>query len=95
MGRHREMGLLNEGSEIVIVQEDLCKELGLKVNKKRKMTMQTANGKKEEIQGCVKYLELEVREVKMYVHAFVVQIALYWLLLRRPWQKEVKLGKIE
>jgi len=39
IGRHREMGLLDESSEIVIVQEDLCKELGLEVNKKRRMTM--------------------------------------------------------
>jgi len=48
MGRHRELGLLDERSEIVIVQEDLCKELGLEVNKKRRMTIQIANrGKKE------------------------------------------------
>ena len=39
MGRQRELGLLNEGSEIVIVREDLCDELGLKVNRKRRMMM--------------------------------------------------------
>jgi len=60
MGKCREIGLLDEGSEIVIVREDLCKELGLEVNKKRRMTMQTANGGKKEMQGCVEYLELEV-----------------------------------
>jgi len=38
---------------------------------------------------------LEVEGVKTYAHAFVVQLALYWLLLGRPWQKGVKLGKIE
>jgi len=95
MGRRRELGLLDEGSEIVIVQEDLCKELGLEVNKKRKMTMQTANGGKEEMQGCMEYLELEVGEVKTYAYVFVVQSAPYRLLLERPWQKGVKLGKIE
>ena len=72
MGRRREMGLLDEGLEIVIVRENLCKELGLKVNKKRRMTMQTANGGKEEMQGCMEYLELEVGGVKTYAHAFVV-----------------------
>jgi len=51
MGRYRKMGLLNEGSEIVIVREDLCKELGLKVNKKKRMIMQTANGGKERDAG--------------------------------------------
>ena len=95
MGRCRELGLLDEGSEIVIVREDLYKELGLKVNKKRRMTMQIANGGKEEIQGCMEYLELEVRGVKTYAHVFVVQSAPYRLLLGRPWQKGVKLEKIE
>jgi len=95
MERCREMGLLDEGSEIVIVRENLCKELGLEVNKKRRMTIQTANGGKKEMQGCVEYLELEVGGVKTYAHVFVVQIAPYQLLLGRPWQKRVKLGKIE
>jgi len=54
-----------------------------------------ANRGKEEIQEHVEYLELEVGGVKTYAHAFVVQIALYWLLLGRPWQKGVKLVKIE
>ena len=52
-------------------------------------------GGKKEMQGYVEYLELEVEEVKMYAYTFVVQITLYWLLLGRPWQKGVKLGKIE
>jgi len=73
----------------------LCKELGLEVNKKRKMTMQMANGGKEEMQGCVEYLELEVEGVKMYAHAFLVQSAPYQLLLGRLWQKGMKLGKIK
>ena len=77
--------MLDEGSEIVIVREDLCKELKLEVNKKRRMTMQMVNGGKEKIQGYVEYLELEVGGVKIYAHAFVVQIVLYWLLLGRPW----------
>jgi len=57
--------------------------------------MQTANGGTEKMMGCVKYLELEVGGVKTYAHAFVVQLALYRLLLGRPWQKGVKLEKIE
>jgi len=77
MGQHHELGLLDEGSEIVIIQEDLCDELGLEVNRKQRLTMQTANGGKEEIQDYVEYLELEVGEVKTYAHAFVVQSALY------------------
>jgi len=95
IGRHREMGLLDEGSEIMIIRGDLCDELGVEVNMKRKMTMQTENGGKEEMQGCVEYLKLKVGGVKTYTHAFVVQLVPYQLLLGRPWQKGVKLGKIE
>jgi len=84
MGQHRELGLLDEGSEIVIVLEDLCDELGLEVNRKQRLTIQIANRGKKEMQGCVKYLELEVGGVKTYAHTFVVQLALYWLLLGRP-----------
>jgi len=40
-------------------------------------------------------LELEVKRVKIYAHAFVVWSVLYWLLLGRSWQKEVKLEKIK
>jgi len=34
--------------------------------------MQTVNGEKKEMQGYIEYLELEVGEVKMYAHTFVV-----------------------
>jgi len=59
------------------------------------MTMQIANRRKKKLQRCVEYLELEVRGVKTYVHAFMVQSVPYQLLLGRPWQKSMKLGKIE
>ena len=57
--------------------------------------MQIANRGKKKLQRCVEYLELEVRGIKTYVHAFVVQSVPYQLLLGRPWQKSMKLGKIE
>ncbi|XP_006455814.1 hypothetical protein AGABI2DRAFT_76941, partial [Agaricus bisporus var. bisporus H97] len=95
MGKQKEYGLLDEGSEIVILREDLRQELGAELNKERRMMMQTANGEKEAMLGCVEYLELEVGGVKTYAHAFVVPRAPYRLLLGRPWQKGVKLGKVE
>ena len=33
--------------------------------------------------------------MKTYTYAFAVQSAPYWLLLGRPWQKSMKLGKIK
>jgi len=72
MGRQRELGLLDERSEIVIIWEDLCNELGLEVNRKRKIIMQIANRGKKKLQGYVEYLELEVGEVKTYAYVFMV-----------------------
>jgi len=40
-------------------------------------------------------LELEIGGIKTYVHAFVVQSVLYWLLLGKLQQKGMKLRKIE
>ena len=62
----------------------MYKELGLEVNKKRRMTIQMANGGKEKMQECMEYLELEVGGVKTYAHAFVVQLVPYQLLLGKP-----------
>ncbi|KAF8802583.1 hypothetical protein BYT27DRAFT_7060660, partial [Phlegmacium glaucopus] len=95
MGRREEVGLLDEGSEIVVMRRDLCEELGAVVNKNRRMTMQVANNVKEGLEGCVEFLEIDVGGVKTYAHAFVVTSAPYRLLLGRPWQKGVRLGKIE
>jgi len=40
MGRQREFGLLDEGSEIVILREDLRQELDVELNVERRMWMQ-------------------------------------------------------
>ncbi|EKM81912.1 hypothetical protein AGABI1DRAFT_90243 [Agaricus bisporus var. burnettii JB137-S8] len=81
----KEMGLLDEGSEIVLIQKDLCEELKL----------ETANGGKEELEGCIEFLGITVEGVPTYAHAFVVKLAPYRLLLGRPWQSSVKLQKVE
>lgn len=95
MGEKQEAGLLDEGSEIVVIRKDLYEELGLEVNWGQRMVMQTANRGKEDLEGCVEYLEVDVGGIKTYTHAFVVQTAPYRLLLGRPWQKGVRLGKVD
>jgi hypothetical protein len=89
------MGFSDEGSKIVLIWKDLCKELGLEVNQERKMMMQTANGGKEELEGCIEYFGIMVEGVQTYTHAFVVKSAPYCLLLGRPWQSSVRLQKVE
>ncbi|KAF9440012.1 hypothetical protein P691DRAFT_629840, partial [Macrolepiota fuliginosa MF-IS2] len=95
MGKKLELGLLDEGLEMVVIQRDLCHELGLVINQEKWMLMHTVNGGSEELEGCVEYLEVDVGGIKTFVHAFMVKAAPYCLLLGRPWQKGVKLGKVE
>ncbi|GLB41626.1 hypothetical protein LshimejAT787_1002260 [Lyophyllum shimeji] len=91
----KEDALLDEGSEIVVVRRDLWEELGLKVNRAQLMTMETANGGRETMDGCAEFLEIEVEGMKTWAHAYVVPNAPYRLLLGRPWQKSVLLAKVE
>ncbi|KAJ3991112.1 hypothetical protein F5050DRAFT_1581968, partial [Lentinula boryana] len=94
-GKKVEVGLLDEGSEIVVVRKDLWEEIGFEVNPTIKILMQTANGGKEAMEGCAEFLELVVEGLQTWAHAFVVPRAPYKLLLGRPWQKSVKLAKEE
>jgi hypothetical protein len=94
-GKIRTYGLLDEGSEIVVIRRDLVNELGLKVNPERTMTMHTANGGSEEIAGCVENLEIAIDGLVTWAHAYVVPEAPFKLLLGRPWQRSVRLSKTE
>ncbi|KAF8805848.1 hypothetical protein BYT27DRAFT_7103566, partial [Phlegmacium glaucopus] len=94
-GKTSEWGVLDDGSEIVVVRKDLWEELGFDVNKERLMMMQAANGSRERMEGCAEFLEVTVGDVRTWVHAFVVPHAPFKLLLGRPWQKSVLLRKDE
>ena len=84
-GKKEEPGLLDGGSEIVLIREDLWKEVGASVNVKRKMMMEAVNGSTSELLGCVEMLEIDVEGLKTWAHAFIVSSALYWLFLGCPW----------
>ena len=90
-GIKEEFGLLDGGSEIVIMREDLWKEVKVLVNMNRKMRMEAANGSMSELPGCAEMLEIDVDGLKTWAHAFIVPSALYRLLLGRPWHRLVRL----
>jgi hypothetical protein len=94
-GVHSEMGLLDEGSEIVVIREDAWKKTNAPLNERVRMRMQTANGGSQDMKGCLEMLEIEVAGIKTWAHAYVVPNAPYRLLLGRPWQRLVKLSKTE
>ena len=84
-GIKEEFGLLDGGLEIVIMREDLWKEVKVLVNMNRKMRMEAANGLMLELPGCAEMLEIDVDGLKTWAHVFIVPSALYRLLLGRPW----------
>ena len=43
----------------------------------------------------MEFLKVDIGGITTFAHAFVVELAPYRLLLGRPWQKGVKLGKVE
>ena len=94
-GVKEEFGLLDGGSEIVIMREDLWKEVNVPVNTSRRMRMEAANGSTSELPGCAEMLEIEVEGLKTWAHAFIVPSAPYRLLLGRPWHRLVRLSQEE
>ena len=94
-GIHEELGLLDDGSEIVVIREDIWKASQAKINSQIKTRMQTANGSIQEMPGCVEMLEIDIEGVKTWVHAFVIPDAPYRILLGCPWQRHVRLKKDE
>ena len=85
-GKKEEPVLLNGGSEIVLIREDLWKEVEASVNVKRRMMIEVANGSTSELSGHVEMLEIDVEGLKTWAHAFIMSSAPYQLLLGRPWQ---------
>ena len=94
-GVHEELALLDDGSEIVVICEDIWKASQAKINSQVRMHMQTANGGIQEMPGCIEMLEVDVEGMKTWAHAFVIPDAPYHILLGRPWQHHVHLKKDE
>jgi hypothetical protein len=94
-GVHSELGLLDEGSEIVVIREDAWRKTNAPRNEQIHMRMQTANGGSQDMGGCVEMLEIDIEGIKTWAHAYVVPDAPYRLLLGRPWQRLVRLSKTE
>jgi hypothetical protein len=87
-------GTLDDGSKLVVISRRKVDELGLKVNKKRLLSMEAANGSIEVMRGCVEWLEIEVSGIKTWGHVYVVDGTPYDLLLGLPWYKSTRLQKI-
>ena len=79
-----EAGVLDQGSQIVVMREDLANEVGARINTQRTLRMEGANSSTSRMLGCAEDLEMQIGDVSFTVHAHVVRAAPFRLLLGRP-----------
>jgi hypothetical protein len=83
-GLHKVKCILDSGSQIVSISEAVWRTLNRKLNPRWKITMQSANGSRNESLGLVENLELEIGGMKLHVQAHVIRNLAYNILLGRP-----------
>ncbi|KAI9429881.1 hypothetical protein H4582DRAFT_2088124 [Lactarius indigo] len=79
-----EAGVLDQGSQIVVIRKDLAQEAGVFINHDHRLEMEGANGLVSKTLGCAENLLMQVGDVSFEVHAHVVDHAPFRLLLGRP-----------
>ena len=81
-----EAGVIDPGSQIIVIREDLAREVGATINTDRLLQMEGANGATNWTLGCAEYLPMRVGNVSFEVHAHIIERAPFRLLLGRPFQ---------
>ena len=79
-----EHGILDPGSQIVVICRDLTKEVGARINMQHHIKMEAANGGMNWTVGCAEYLIMQVGGMPFKIHAHVVEDAPFKLLLGWP-----------
>ena len=79
-----EAGILDQGSQIIVIRQDLAQEAGVLVNHQHQLEMEGANGLVSKTIGCAENLTMQVGDVAFEVHAHIVERAPFRLLLGRP-----------
>ena len=79
-----EAGILDQGSQIVVIREDLAREVGTQINTQRTLRMEGANGSTSRTLGCAEDLNMHIGDVSFTIHAHVICTAPFRLLLGRP-----------
>jgi hypothetical protein len=79
-----EAGVLDQGSQIVVIREDLANEVGAQINTRHTLRMEGANSSTSRTLGCAEDLEMQIGDVSFTIHAHIVRTAPFRLLLGRP-----------
>jgi hypothetical protein len=79
-----EAGVLDNGSQIVTIREDLACEVCAWINHNRKLEMEVASGSISWTLSCAENLTMQIGDVSFTIHAHVVKNVPFRLLLGRP-----------
>ena len=85
-----EPGVLDQGSQIVVIQADLARDIGVVINKEQQLKMEGANSSTSWTIGCAKNLPMRIGDVDFQVHAHIVETAPFRLLLGRPFHHHLR-----
>ena len=70
-----EAGILDQGSQIIVMQQDLVQEAGVHFNTSHQLDMEGANGPASKTMGCAENLTMQIGDVVFEVHAHIVECA--------------------
>ena len=85
-GTASEAGLLDSGSQIVAISQDLATEVGATINMDVRLRMEGTNGATSWTVGCAEYLPMQVAGIEFQLHAHVLKEAPFRILLGHPFE---------
>ncbi|GBG82540.1 hypothetical protein CBR_g34916 [Chara braunii] len=87
--------VIDNGSETVIIDEDLAEQVGLVLDRSYLIKIETADGRKQQITGVCHKAAIEVQGVRVTLSVFAVKNCNSDLLLGRTWLSHVHAVTIE
>ena len=84
-----EPSLLDQGSQIVIIRQDLAQEINTQINPTLRIQMEGANSTTNWTLGCAENLPMQVGNIPFHLHAHIIECAPFCLLLGCPFQHQL------
>jgi hypothetical protein len=81
--RHVE-AILDPGSQIIAMAEDICFDLGLAYDPTIVLNMQSANGEVDQSLGLARNVPIQIGDMTLYIQIHIIRSPAYDILLGRP-----------
>jgi hypothetical protein len=81
--RHVE-AILDPGSQIIAMAEEICFDLGLAYDPSVVLNMQSANGEVDQSLGLARNVPVQIGDITLYVQVHIIRSPAYDILLGRP-----------